>query len=149
MRTETTELIGELRKLPDTLLMSKYSWGASIILEAADRMEELNRYEHGLTDDLDAAHHTIRGLEFELEKCQMSAKSDTKSEERPINKTLWRDRWGLRVAMYAAKLDERVEELEKENAALLKRLEASDGWDDYSAIKELQRENAVLREGKP
>ena len=104
--------------MPDTLLMSKYSWGASIILEAADRLEELNKYEHSLTDDLNAAYDTIRGLEFELEKCQMSAKSDTKSAERPINKTLWRDRWGLRVAMYAAKLDERVEELENENAKL-------------------------------
>ena len=81
MRTETKELIGELRRLPDTLLMSKYSWGASIILEAADRLEELNKYEHNLTDDLDAAHHTIRGLERELEKCQMSDKSDTKTEE--------------------------------------------------------------------
>lgn len=36
-------------------------------------------------------------------------------------------------------------QLELENAALLKRLEASDGWDDYNAIKTLQRENAALR----
>ena len=142
MRTETTELIGELRKLPDTLLMSKYSWGASIILEASDRLEELNKYEHSLTDDLHAAYDTIRGLEFELEKAKMSDKSDTKSAERLINKT------GLRVAMYAGRLNERIEELEKENAALLKRLESKDGWDDYNSIKTLQRENAALRADK-
>lgn len=51
----------------------------------------------------------------------------------------------MRVAIYAGKLHERIEELERENAALLKRLEASDGWDDYNAIKSLQRENAALR----
>ena len=51
-------------------------------------------------------------------KTETSDKLDTKSIERQLYKTLWRDRWGLRVAMYAAKLDERVEELEKENAAL-------------------------------
>jgi chromosome segregation ATPase len=144
MKTETKELINELRKLPDALMLSKYGWGTSMILEAADRLEELNRYEHGLTDDLDAAHHTIRGLEKELEKAdeekthlvnqvgrvtneleelmakrenEMSDKSDTKSTERPINKT------GLRVAMYAAKLNESVEELEKENAALRQALD--------------------------
>lgn len=35
--------------------------------------------------------------------------------------------------------------LERENAALLKRLEATDQWDDYNCIKSLQRENAALR----
>ena len=35
--------------------------------------------------------------------------------------------------------------LERENAALLKRLESSDQWDDYNSIKTLQRENAELR----
>lgn len=40
------------------------------------------------------------------------------------------------------------ERLERENAALLKRLEASDGWDDYSAIKALKTENAKLRADK-
>ena len=38
--------------------------------------------------------------------------------------------------------------LERENAALLKRLEASDGWDDYNAIKALKAENAALRADK-
>ena len=97
---------------------------------------------NSLTDDLHAAYDIIRGLEFELEKAKMSDKSDTKSAERPTYKT------GLRVAMYAGRLNERVEELEKENAALLKRLEASDGWDDYSAIKALKTENAELRADK-
>ena len=46
-------------------------------------------------------------------KTEMSDKSDTKSTERPTYKTA-----GLLVAMYAAKLNESVEELEKENAAL-------------------------------
>ena len=36
-------------------------------------------------------------------------------------------------------------QLERENAALLKRLESSDQWDDYNSIKSLQRENAALR----
>jgi len=45
-------------------------------------------------------------------KTETSDKLDTKSTERPINKT------GLRVAMYAAKLNESVEELENENAKL-------------------------------
>lgn len=66
-----------------------------------------------LTDDLHAAYDTIRGLERELEKCQMSDKSDTKSTQRPTYRAA-----GLLVAMYAAKLNESVEELEKENAAL-------------------------------
>ena len=38
------------------------------------------------------------------------------------------------------------ERLERENAALLKRLEASDQWDDYNAIKVLKAENAALKQ---
>ena len=37
------------------------------------------------------------------------------------------------------------ERLKLENAALLKRLEASDGWDDYNCIKSLQRELADVK----
>lgn len=36
-------------------------------------------------------------------------------------------------------------DLQEENAELLKQLKANDGWDDYSSIKLLQRENAALR----
>lgn len=43
------------------------------------------------------------------------------------------------------KWSDACEELENKNAELLKRLEASDGWDDYNSIKTLQFENAVLR----
>ena len=67
------------------------------------RFAESERENTTLREDLDHAHHTIRGLEFELEKTK------------------------------------------RENAALLKRLESEDGWDDYNAIKTLQRENANLR----
>ena len=38
------------------------------------------------------------------------------------------------------------ERLKLENAALLKRLEASDQWDDYNAIKALKAENAALKQ---
>lgn len=38
------------------------------------------------------------------------------------------------------------ERLRLENAELLKRLEASDEWDDYNSIKTLQRENAALKQ---
>ena len=58
-------------------------------------------------------------------KTETSDKLDTKSIERQLYKTLWRDRWGLRVAMYAAKLDERVEELENENAELRAAIDAA------------------------
>ena len=44
----------------------------------------------------------------------------TESTERPTYKTT-----GLRVAMYAAKLNESVEELEKENAALRAAIDAA------------------------
>lgn len=72
-----------------------------------------------LTDDLHTAYDTIRGLEFELENAKRSDKLDAKSTERPTYKT------GLRVAMYAAKLNESVEELEKENAALRAAIDAA------------------------
>lgn len=36
--------------------------------------------------------------------------------------------------------------LERENAALMKRLEYSDQWDDYNAIKALKAENAALKQ---
>lgn len=74
-----------------------------MILEAADRLEELNKYEQNLADDLDAAHHTIRGLERELEKCQTSDKSDIKTKERLTYKT-------RRIAMH----NQRAEKLKNE-----------------------------------
>jgi hypothetical protein len=52
-------------------------------------------------------------------KTETSDKSDTKPAERPTYKT------GLRVAMYAGRLNERVEELENENAALRAALDAA------------------------
>ena len=38
-----------------------------------------------------------------------------------------------------------AEQLRKENAALLRWLESSDQWDDYNAIKQLQRELADVK----
>jgi hypothetical protein len=75
-------------------------------------------------------------------KTETSDKVDTKSTERPINKT------GLRVAMYAGRLNERVEELEKENAALRADLlieeERSVYWRDLEG--KALAENAALKQ---
>ena len=45
-------------------------------------------------------------------------------------------------------LNETCHTLRAENADLIKRLEAHDGWDDYNAIKGLQADNATLRKDK-
>lgn len=80
-------------------------------------------------------------------KTKTSDKLDTKSTESPINKTLWRDRWGLRVATYAAKLDEWVEELEKEveEQARLNGMGSEREARLMAKVTELEREIARLR----
>lgn len=67
-----------------------------------------------------------------------------------LSARLERENYLLKVnlGVHSCQLEEcktALEKAERENAEMLAKVKSSSGWDDYSAIKELQRENAELK----
>ena len=100
-----------------------------------------------LHDSLDALQHTIRGMEVQEERLKLeNAKLRSEIDETLCVceglSTLQELRVGF-INGISYRME--AEQLRKENAALLRWLESSDQWDDYNAIKQLQRELADVK----
>ena len=140
---EVINTLGVRRNAMDAALVHLFSHTSNEV--AKDLNNKVLAFVCQLERDLKTTKDELAA--FKKNNLELIAAHNSAVAERE-NAAMAEENSRLRIELDAHHNSEQLRVLRAENADLIKRLEAHDGWDDYNAIKALRAEKAALRKDK-